>query len=238
MFKIYMCDDNIYILKKYEKLLLSILEEKNICVDLHAFTNAEDLLIHLQAHGDPDIIILDIVMPNQNGIELGKTLRDNACSSILIYLTSSEEYYYDSYDIKPLYYISKETVNKELFEEYILNALDRVQKIKKNNTSEIIVNDQAIKVSEVILMEHHEDQTLVYLKESTKPIVSNQPLESLTTQVKDLPFFMIDEHICINLRHVSSFKNETVEILDRNYQLKENLLVSFKIAYAKFIMKG
>lgn len=67
--RIAICDDSVADAEYLKKLCLSRKEYENFVID--AYANGTDLLeIHL--NDKYDIIFLDVDMPNQNGIEIGK----------------------------------------------------------------------------------------------------------------------------------------------------------------------
>ena len=94
--KIAVCDDEevcraqiIEILNDY------IAQNKDKNISFSVFKHAEELLDTIRKSGWFDIYILDIVMPDITGIELGVELRSAGCDGKIIYLTSSEEYAID-----------------------------------------------------------------------------------------------------------------------------------------------
>ena len=53
---------------------------------------------------DVDMAILDIEMPEMNGIELGKELRKRRKDIILIFITAHTQYAMDAYQIWPMHW--------------------------------------------------------------------------------------------------------------------------------------
>ena len=54
-----------------------------------------------------DIVVLDIVLREENGIEVAKELRLNGYDGNIIFWTAHKEYVFDALDILPVHYIIK-----------------------------------------------------------------------------------------------------------------------------------
>lgn len=70
------------------KALVKILEKNNCSVD--AVYNGADALVYLE-HGDYDCVILDIMMPEVDGIEVLKTVRENGNRTPVLILSAKSE---------------------------------------------------------------------------------------------------------------------------------------------------
>ena len=88
--QIALCDDEI---TNHEKTRELIRQYKQIHSDrtlsLSSFASGKELINHVDEHGGFDLYILDCIMPEMNGIELGAALRMRDDTGFLIYLTTS-----------------------------------------------------------------------------------------------------------------------------------------------------
>ena len=80
-----------------------------------AFSSSAALLEHACFKGAFDIYLLDIIMPNQNGVELGLSIREFDRSGRIIYLTTSPDYAVVSYRTKASDYLLKPLDKNHLF---------------------------------------------------------------------------------------------------------------------------
>lgn len=61
-----------------------------------------------------DLLILDIEMPDMNGIELKEKLRLISDKTLIIFVTSHKEYIFEAFDINVLGFVVKENMEKQL----------------------------------------------------------------------------------------------------------------------------
>ncbi|MDE5938498.1 MAG: LytTR family DNA-binding domain-containing protein [Lachnospiraceae bacterium] len=115
--KITICDDSIKDLLHTEKLLLkykSLYPDKEF--ELEKFSDPSRLYQRIAAGKLTDIYILDMLMPRRTGIEIGSLIRTSGCESVIIYITSSEDYALDAYSVHAVRYLLKPIDENRLFE--------------------------------------------------------------------------------------------------------------------------
>jgi len=144
--KIALCDDDDMELQKAKKIIEEFIDQKhpNYQITLHTFMNGDDLLHHINKYEDFDLFILDIIMPNMNGIELATEIRCKNTQSKIIFLTSSPEFAVNSYKVDAFYYLLKPFSEKELN-----SLLCKVLDIMEQEKSASIVIKEAGKLSRV-----------------------------------------------------------------------------------------
>ena len=98
--RIVICDD--------EKRICAILAEKvgKICPDAQIITYASGKEL-LNADELPDILLLDIRMPEINGMDVAKILRDRDWRKILIFITGEEDQVFNSFDLHAFHFLVK-----------------------------------------------------------------------------------------------------------------------------------
>ena len=117
--KIMICDD--------DKAMQEIMRQKieKICEDAKAACNivccdsGEEIL---REHQAPDILFLDIQMPEKNGMQIADELRKQHYRTILIFVTALSEYVYDAFDVGAFHYLVK-PFSDERLREVLCRAL-------------------------------------------------------------------------------------------------------------------
>ena len=87
-----------------------------LAVKTSVFSSGWELLAAEEENGGFDICVLDIVMPEISGIDLGVRLREMSFDGPIIYLTVSPEYAVDSYAAKAFQYLMKPVEPQRLFQ--------------------------------------------------------------------------------------------------------------------------
>lgn len=156
MVTIFLCDDDEAILGSYSNKLKNLAEKNGIEINLNFFKSGESLLFYLfESTEKADIIYMDIIMGDLNGIETAKKIREIGCRAEIIFLTETEDYVYDAYDISPVHYLLKTKTSEEKFEEVFIRAIKRTEKKAK----EIFVceyggNIKVISIGETFIRTH------------------------------------------------------------------------------------
>lgn len=127
--RIALCDDEPIILNDIMLMVDEIIEECGYAGEVYSFNSGEDLLKRLEKDlVSFDIYILDINMQDIDGIEVAKKIRSYDKNAIIIFLTSSQEWMQDAFDVQAFNYLLKPIDKKkleEIFKKILGYFLDR-----------------------------------------------------------------------------------------------------------------
>lgn len=104
MIKIAICDDEKNACEILRDKTLNYMQEKKEHCEIECFFSATALL---QTSCVYDIFLLDIQMPEQDGLTLAKKIREKECHSIIIFITALAEYVYEAFEVEAFDYICK-----------------------------------------------------------------------------------------------------------------------------------
>ena len=104
--KIAVCDDDTFFLRQAEHAVKRWAEEQDLTVELQLFDNGDSLLTVSRTE-QFDVLLLDIMMPLFNGMELAHVIRKTNTAVKIVFLTSSPEFAVESYDVKASGYLLK-----------------------------------------------------------------------------------------------------------------------------------
>lgn len=115
--KVTICDDSIEDLRKIEKLLQKYIDLNNSAhFEITKYSDPGKLTQDISNRQFADIYILDMIMSNQTGIDIGRQLRKTGCQNPIIYITLSDDYALDAYHIHAVRYLLKPLNETDLFE--------------------------------------------------------------------------------------------------------------------------
>jgi len=116
MLKIALCEDDAeeqkataQLIKRYQSL------HQEIDIRLKLFSSGEELLDYIEEKGGYDLYLLDVIMPDTDGIQTGIHLRKRQDNGLIIYLTSSPDFAIESFQVQPFYYLLKPIKEELLF---------------------------------------------------------------------------------------------------------------------------
>lgn len=101
------CDDDKEVIEEIERLLVEYRAAHSQDMVCTAFSSPLELLAKMEKGMRPDILILDVIMPGENGINVAREIRQYDDNVKIIFLTSSAEFAVDSYAVGAYFYQMK-----------------------------------------------------------------------------------------------------------------------------------
>lgn len=233
--RIAICDDSAIdsnmLLEKCKNIKLS-------CeTDIDVFSDSRILL---KSHNKKpyEIILLDVEMPDVDGIELGKRVKQATPETVIIYVSSFPQYAVDSYDCEAFYYLLKPPT-----EEKLKSVIEKAIKLIKRRKEKIVVYQRSIPISillsDVFYIEYVKKHIVFHFEndEDNIEIVGN--LSDTYELCKDHGFYQIHQGYIVNLSKVSKIKGKNVclkngKIVEISIRKKVDTL----LAYANFLEAG
>ena len=211
--KIAICDDDALCREQVLNVVNAYIEQKNRDISVSVYDRATALIDAAQRFGGYDIYILDIIMPGINGIKLGVELRSFDPDGKILYLTSSIEFAYESYQAKAFDYILKPVQQDRLFA-----ALDdAIRTIANRKEKSLIVKTRGNRVKltlDQILYVELVDRRVVYHILSGESVESSSIrttfAECIQKLLADSRFVLCGSGIAVNLYHVTKADIETL----------------------------
>lgn len=127
MIRIGFCDDNVPALDELQTLLDRYCGERGREIDCVAYRSPLDLMADIERGARFDVLMLDVLMPGENGIEAAEEIRGYDSNVKIIFLTSSAEFAVESYRVGAYYYQLKPIRGESLF-RLLDSALDDCEK--------------------------------------------------------------------------------------------------------------
>ena len=108
MYHIVICDDEPIFLTQISEMISDILASMGESCEIRKYTSIAELKNTLQnTPKNCDILILDIMLGENNGISFAECLRDTRNPIPVIFISSSKEFVFDAYSAEPVGYILK-----------------------------------------------------------------------------------------------------------------------------------
>lgn len=117
--RIGICDDQ----KEIREILTDKVKKYYPAEDIAVYSSGEELLADRKL---PDILFLDVQMPEKDGMETARELRKRDRQMIIIFVTVTEDYVFQSFDVGAFHYLIK-PLEEEKFEEVLQKAVRQVR---------------------------------------------------------------------------------------------------------------
>lgn len=129
--KIVICDDDVNMQEILHRKIEGLCADAGMTYSIVCCDSGEKVL---QQEPMPDILFLDIHMPEKNGMEIARELYSHHSSTILIFVTALSEYVYEAFDVGAFHYLVKPFSDEKL-QEVLDRALQQHRVRQKTNQS-------------------------------------------------------------------------------------------------------
>ena len=190
MITIAICDDNPQEQQELLQHFHIYRETSSTFLQIHTFSNGFSLLDAIDQGTRFDIIILDILMPGENGIDIARELRKLQNDTAIVFLTSTPEYAVESYEVQASNYLLKPVTQEKFFKsmDYLLTQLSQ-----KENAGFIVYNSEKqyvrIAFSQLIYAESTHKTVTLHLADNTK-VTSIMTFTEFLHLLEGQPYFI------------------------------------------------
>lgn len=146
--KIAICEDEKIIAERLGDTVREFFEGIAVDCDTYIFLSAAEFLKSREMY---DLLFLDCCLPDMNGIELAKRLRDDGIDAEIIFVTSYPEYVYESFEVSPFRYILKSENDDEVVKALKSFAAKRI--VKRDITIAGVRESKTISLDDIVYIE-------------------------------------------------------------------------------------
>lgn len=198
-----LCDDELSIHKMVEKLLTYYADMHDINISIIHYASAKDLLASKE---EPDFLLLDIDMPEMDGIEAAKKLHYRGIQYKIIMLTAREDRYRDAFKIQAFRFVPKPIEEVELYD-----AIDDVREHLVGISKICVFRDgisYEITQRDIFYVEADKSATLIFTRD--KEYRSEQSLVSWISVLDDRVFFQCHKSFVVNMGKIEQIEKNVI----------------------------
>lgn len=240
MIKIAVCDDkkeNLDELCGYMEAYFSRMPDKEnkIC----GFLSGEELLKEIR-NKRFDLYFLDVLMPDANGMEIGRKIRMKDQEAVIVYVTVSREYAFEAFGVQAFQYLQKPVDQEALFG--LLDTIVRMVEKKHDNricirTKEGLLN---VNISDIMYVENI-DRCAVYMMRDGMQVTGLCNRSSFEKSVSPLnehaAFVQPHKSYFVNMNFIHSFGPKSLQLDDgTQIAVSRKRFVNTKNAYLNFLV--
>lgn len=214
-----------------------IFEERNIeNLEIQEFSSGEELLNYLRENPSDffHIIFMDIYMEDLTGVETAKAIRKTDEQVKIVFITTSNEFASESYEVKAEDYLIK-PFNKERLEK----TLERLV-IKKKKEDKILKfsENKVVHVDSIVYTTFSGHYVTIYLKDETS-IQVRCTQKNFEKQIEHFPQLISSfKGITVNLAQVDNIESDRFKMKNGSFvPISRRKYAEIKKAYTRFLIE-
>ncbi len=210
----------------------SVLCQTKILCNFTEYTSTESLLFDIETNRKQfDIFLLDIYLPGQNGVEAARCIRAVNKNAVIIFLSTSEEFYREAFDLYAFHYLIK-PVSPENLTEVLQKAADVIS--APEETLQITFRGQNIILRHAdIIYISSSNHTLHFHMQDGQEYTSYDRLDELETRLASELFVRCHKSFIVNLLYVNKLTREGFYIDNTVIPISRSYAAGAKQSYHK-----
>lgn len=177
-------------------MLQELCQKYDLPLELKLFTDGEQCYEYL-LHNDAQLVIMDIFLAQGTGVELVRRLRKQGFGFKLVFLTTSNEFANESYELAASYYLLKPLQSEQLEKALrCCGLLDREEYIVLD-TGDAPVR---IRPKDIVVVEVQDKYCFIHTLAQTYKVYSS--INKISEKLTQKYFLMTYRGVLINMQHV------------------------------------
>lgn len=213
MLWIAVCDDEVMECNGIAKKIGEILAEMKVPCMIKQFYSGRELL---QSSETFDMIFLDIIMGDMDGMRTAQLVRQRAFDKILVFISSSREYVFDAYEVEAFQYLLKPVEEGKL-----RRVLQRAVCKTENQSQEFIIISRERQKKKLFLNDiyYFEIRGRMIDVHGTGGIFSYYgQIGILEKDLQEKGFFRCHKSYLVNLKYVDVYNRQEI-VLDNGERI-------------------
>ena len=214
MIRIALCDDDPKALSVIAGAVRSVFTDRGYTTEITRFSGGKQLLSQA-AETAYDIVMLDIEMPGEDGVDIGKRFKEIRPFAALIYVSDREDRVFDSLSTLPLGFVRKSN---------FLADLSAVAELYEKSASTVAKDDRmnfftrtgviTLTLSAIRYIEGSKNYQMIYEVEKTEPTEIKMTMEKLDSELSPYGFIRIHKGFLVNHRHIQRIERNRLLLTD------------------------
>lgn len=213
MLKIAIVDDEEILCQQMKESINRYFFSKNLEYRISTYNSGDLFLTDIEKKYD--VVLLDIDMPESNGLEIAEKLREYQDDAVIIFVTSKIKYMQEAFGINVFAFVKKDDMDT------LNDVLDRCMICIQTNKSILVKSKQGfIKLREAsILFIEYEGRKVIINTKDGKYEANGETLSSIEKRLNNKIFIYVNRGVIINLKYLESTKNHIAKLKGVNYEI-------------------
>ena len=162
----------------------------------------------------PELLILDIDIPELDGISFGKMLRETGSDIGIIFASNREDRVFDSLKLAPVGFVRKSCLLED-----IPSVVDRFLKTRSEPPEPQLLIEardgiRSIPVGRICYIESERNVQRVYLRDGEEPLTAHRKMQELEDELWPHGFIRVHNGFLVNYAHIQSIGKMWITLVD------------------------
>lgn len=231
MYRIALVDDEKIFTDQIEEYIRQYQAENPAEFQVSVFHSSTEFIAGFQK--EYDLILLDVEMPQLNGMELAHKIREVDEQVVLMFITNMAQYAIHGYSVGALDFVTK-PINYYTFAMKLTRALKRVP--KKESTSVLLTMADGVKRIDIKQIYYLEVQNrLLHYHTEEGEFVVRGSLQAAEERLSGHPFEKCNHWYLVNLMHVKEVRKNIVVVGSHELEISRRNKTSFLKALTDYM---
>ncbi len=208
--KIAICDDEAGQREYLRDVVAAWAKKNRHGADVREYESAKSFLFDYGEEKDFDILLLDIEMPEINGIELARTVRAENSTVQIVFVTGYYEYFSDGFDVSALHYLIK-PVNEGRLCPVLDKAVSNLAYRQRSVLMSTSEGDVKISIGDIMYLESEGVYVIVHTTKQKYRV--RNTLAKLSQQL-DGTFFKVHRSFVVGLKYVKMISRTQITMIN------------------------
>lgn len=209
MLNIAICDADTQFINKTVSSVTEYCQFHDIAATLFPFISGANLLYEVKDGTEFDLVILDVVEPNENGLETASQIKEMLPYCLILFVTCHAEYAADAFEVSAFRYILKSEINEKLFP-----ALDAAGALLKTEHEQSYVLShynhlKRIFYRDIVFISKNSKSSIFHLL-SGDELRERKSLEQIYCSLESKDFFFANRSYIVNVSNVIQIDDESI----------------------------
>ena len=212
--KIALCDDDLTALPIIAGAADSAFRAKGIRPEIIRFTSGRELMASME-NTCYHIILLDIEMPEADGITIGRQIRDKGDNTPIIFVSECESRVFESFLIQPLGFVRKSNFLNDIAavaELYIKTC------VQEQNSEYLEFHTRngilTLKSKQIRYIEGSRNYQMLYTTANSEPIEIKMTMDKLQAMTEPQGYIRIHKGYLVNYRCIQRIQSNQLTLQD------------------------
>ena len=190
------------------------MKERNISYEIHTYTSVKELMRDLQKGKEDDVYLLDIELPDGNGLEVAKCIREREETPFLVYITNYIQYAIAAFEVNTFRYIPKTVLDRKLPEAY--QAMQEIFEKREIQEGQYLIScpygtTAKVKYRDIVYLKKEGNYVKIFCTKDRYSV--RKTLSEVVEKLNFSKMIIIERGYAVNLQHIVSINKDHQVVL-------------------------